>query len=101
MKKTFPLQIAGKENSRVLERVREEVGKYINREKRKPLPEGQERVFSCRIGFDETTAETKELKQVPAAIDAVAASGGAQVFVEIVATTRPRPAIEPPEPEAI
>lgn len=99
MKKTFRLQEPGKEPRRVVERVREEVGKYVNREKRKQLPEGFDQWdFSCRVGIDQATAEPKELKQVPAAIDAVAATGAEEVFVEIVASARPRPA-PPPEPE--
>ena len=90
MKKTFPLESAGKDPQRILERVRTEVGKYVNREKRKPLAEEFDRwEFACRVGPEEATAVAKELKQVHEAIGAVAASGAKQVYVEILAKARP------------
>lgn len=92
MKKTFSFERPGKDRQRVLELVRTEVGKYLNRERRKTLPEGHDQwEFDCRIGPDETTATNIPVKQVPEAIGAVAASGAAEVFVEIHARARPRP----------
>jgi hypothetical protein len=102
MKKKFSLEVPGKDRPRVLELVRGEVGKYVNREKRKPLPLEHEREFACRVGPDEANAVAMPVKQVHEAIGQVAATGAAEVFVEIVASTRPAPARdkEPQEPQS-
>jgi Family of unknown function (DUF6172) len=92
MKKTFPLQVPGKPDRRVLELIRAEVGKYLNREKRKRVPEDFDHwEFACKVGPDQATAVATDVKQVPAAIDAVAASGSAEVYVEITSSPQPRP----------
>jgi len=86
MKKTFPLQVPGKDSQRVLERIRNEVRKYVQREQKKTPPEGFNRwSFACKVGPDATSAATKLLSEVIASIDAAAKAGGAQVYVEIVA----------------
>ena len=95
MKKNFPLTAPGKDPQRVLELVRSDVGRYVNREKRKSLPEGHDRwEFSCRIGADEPRAVPVDVKQVHEAIGNVAATGAEQVFVEIHASARPTPVRE-------
>lgn len=86
MKKTFPLQIPGKDSQRVLERIRNEVRKYVQREQKKTPPEGFNRwSFACKVGPDAATAATKLLSEVIASIDATAKAGCPQVYVEIVA----------------
>ena len=40
MKKTFPLQTAGKDDARVRDKIRHEVNKYVRRSRRQELPEG-------------------------------------------------------------
>jgi hypothetical protein len=91
MRKTFPLVVPGKESQRVLELVRGEVGKYMNREKRKKLAEGYESWdLACRVGPDEATAVPVAAKEVHAAIGQVAAEGAEVVYVEILASARPR-----------
>jgi len=104
MKKTFSLQVPGKDDRRVLELVRSEVGKYLNREKRKTLPEDHDQwVFACRVGTDQATAVTTDVKQLPAAIDEIAASGAPEVYVEILASARPRAKVDltPPPPPGL
>ncbi len=102
MKKTFQLHAPGKEDSRVVAVVRSEVGKYINRAKRKPLPTTNDRwEFACRVGPDAATAVAHDWKQVPAAIDAVAASGADEVYIEILASAQPKPTPTPPPPPSI
>ena len=86
MKKTFPLQVTGKDSARVLERVRSEVRKYVQREQKKTPPEGFNRwEFVCRVGVDKDTPVNRRLSEVIASIDAVAKTGSPQVYVEIVA----------------
>jgi len=98
MKKIFPLKVPGKDDKRIVELVRNEVGKYVNREKRKALPPEHDRwEFACRIGPDKPSSLPTELKSVHVAIDAVAAAGAEEVYVEIVASPGRR-AKAPPLP---
>lgn len=86
MKKTFPLHAPGRDDARVRDKIRQEVNRYIRRESRKKLPEGFGRwEFSCRVGATAEDAATWTLKAVGGAIDAVALTGVAQVYVEIAA----------------
>jgi hypothetical protein len=95
MKKTFPLQVPGKDSQRVLERIRNEVRKYVQREQKKTPPEGFNRwSFACKVGPDAATASVKLLSEVIASIDSTAKAGGPQVYVEIIANPLHRPTAE-------
>jgi hypothetical protein len=86
MKKTFPLQVTGKDSQRVLESIKNEVRKYVQREQKKTPPEGFNRwEFCCRVGVDKTAPQDRRLSEVIASIDTVAKAGNPQVYVEIVA----------------
>jgi hypothetical protein len=92
MKKTFPLKEPEKVDARVLEAVKFEVRKYLKRERRKKFPEGfDEWKIACKIGPDQATAETKAVEDLFSAIDAVAQTGSAQVYVEVIASAGKRP----------
>ena len=95
MKKTFPLQVPGNADARVIEAVKFEVRKYLKRERRKTIPEGFDQWdFACKIGPDQVTAETKPVIEIFSAIDAVAKAGSPQVFVEAISSPGKRfPAI--------
>ena len=85
MKKTFPLQVPGHDDQRVLEGIKNDVRKYIKREKRKPLPTGIDFWdFACKIGLEKAGPETKHHTEVIPAIDAAAKAGAAEVYVEIL-----------------
>ncbi len=101
MKKTFPLQQPDQADARVIEAVKHDIRKYVKRERRKTLPEGFDQWdFACRVGVDASAAEPKPLKEVPAAIDQVAAGGATSVYVEILAAAGHRYAgITPPPTE--
>ena len=91
MKKTFPLQAAGKDDARVRDKVRHEVNKYVRRCRRKEVPEGfAQWEFACKVGADAETAEDKPLKDVAAAIDAVAEAGSIVVYLQIDAVPAQR-----------
>ncbi len=93
MKKTFPLKDPAKDDQRVVEAVKHDVRKYAKRERRKPLPEGFDRwELQCRVGPEPAQAGSRPFKEVAAAIDAVAAAGGAAVYVEILAVAAKWPA---------
>lgn len=106
MKKTFPLHAPGKADARVIEAIKSDVRKYVNRERRKPLPEGFEVwEFNCRVGLDAATAEPKVLKEIGGAIDSVAQTGADGVYVEVLAQASRRAsgasaALGPPTDEA-
>lgn len=92
MKKTFPLQVPGKDAARVLESVKSELRKYVQREQRKKLPEGFNRwEFACKVGVEEASAAVKPLSEVVTTVDAAAKAGAAGVFVEIVAVPGRKP----------
>jgi len=87
MKKTFPLHEPGNADERVVEAVKFEVRKYLKRERRKAIPEGFDQWdFACKIGPDQTLAEVKPVKEIFAAIDAVAKAGSPQVYVEVLSS---------------
>lgn len=86
MKKNFPLKVPNKAEARVLETVKNELRKYVQREQRKKLPEGFNRwEFACKVGDDAAGAVVRPLSEVVDAVDAAAKAGKASVYVEIVA----------------
>ena len=86
MKKTFPLKAAGKADARVIEAIKNDVRKYVNRERKKPLPAGFEIWdFACKVGGDQQSAESKSLREVGGAIDTVASAGAGAVYLEVLA----------------
>lgn len=87
MKKTFPLHVPGKEDSRVVEAIKLELTKYVKREKRKTLPpEMNFWDFRCKVGSEGASAWAILLPDVPKAVEAVAATGATEVYVEILAS---------------
>ena len=86
MRKTFQLQIEGKNPDRVLDAVKHDVRKYVKRERRHELPEGVDFWdFDCRFGADKDAAQVVHLAQLTGLLDLVAKEGGTQCYVEIVA----------------
>jgi len=86
MKKTFQLQIEGKNRDRVLEATKHEIRQYIARERRKPLPEGVDFWdFDCRFGATPDAAEVVHPVKLTQRIDALVTQGGASFYVELLA----------------
>jgi hypothetical protein len=86
MKKTFQLDIEGKHRDRVLEATKHEIRKYIQRERRKPLPEGVDYWdFDCKFGTSADNATVVHFATITALIDAVAKDGGAAFYLELLA----------------
>lgn len=86
MKKTFKLQIEGKNPDRVLEAIKHEVRKYVKRERGKTLPKGVDYwAFDCKFGATEETAEVVRLAEITQKMDEVASAGGESFYVEIIA----------------
>lgn len=92
MKKLFPLHHPRKADGRVLDAIKHEVRKYVQRELNKAHPDGApRRTFSCRVGASEANTQETTLKGISAAIDRVAQEGADVVFIAIKST----PAEEP------
>jgi hypothetical protein len=95
MRKTFQLQVEGKNPDRVLEAVKHDIRKYIKRERRRDLPAGADFWdFDCQFGATKEAAAVVHLSALTGLINGVVAEGGTQFYVEILA----RPAKRAPRP---
>ena len=93
MKKTFPLQVAGKHPDRLLEATKNEIRKYVKRERRRELPAGADYWdFDCRFGATEAAAQPAHLSALIGLVDALAKEGGSQFYIEILAKPAQRKA---------
>lgn len=105
MRKNFPLHIEGRHPDRVLDAVKNEVRKYLKRERRRDLPEGVDFWdFDCQCGLQADTAEVVHVAALIAAIDALAKIQATAVYVEILAKhgkRTPKPDLVPLVPELL
>ncbi len=100
MKKTYPLSAEGKHPDRVLEAVKHDIRKYFKRERNRPVPADADFWdFDCKVGATADSAEAVRVGAVIEAVDALAKTGAAAVYVEILSKHGVRvPA--PAKPEA-
>ena len=100
MKKTFPFQVPGNADERVLEAIKFDVRKYLKRERRKTFPEGFDQWnFDCKVGPDQETATVTPVADIFTALEAVAKTSVPKVYVEILAAPGKRfPAAPAPAP---
>lgn len=98
MRKTYLLNIEGKNRERLLDASKHDIRKYVKRERSRPLPEGVDYWdFECKFGSNEATAAPVHFATLMGLIDTVASEGGEQFYVEVVTrhglrTTKPRDA---------
>ena len=86
MKKTFQLTAEGKNPDRLLDAIKNELRKYLKRERRRELPGGADYWdFECRFGASESAAQPAHLSTLIGLVDGVAREGGSQFYVEILA----------------
>jgi hypothetical protein len=86
VKKTFQIQIEGKNRDRLLEATKHEIRQYLKRERRKALPEGVDFWdFDCKLGATPDTAEVIHLAKLTAQIDVLVSEGAASFYVELLA----------------
>ena len=98
MKKQFPLIHPKKEAARQLEAVKAELSKYLKRERRKTLPEGEDFWdFDCRCGQDAVNAEAVHVAELPQRVEALQAEGAHRCYVEILAKPAKRAKKAPSE----
>ena len=85
MKKTFQLDIEGKNRDRVLEATKHEIRKYVKRQRRVPLPAGVDFWdFDCRFGTTAENATVVHFATITELIDAVAKEGGNSFYLELL-----------------
>lgn len=97
MKKTFKINIEGKNRDRVLEAVKHEIRKYMKRERNKALPEGVDFWdFDCRFGLSPEAAAGVHVANITALIDAAAQDGADAFYLELIA----KPGIRQARPAA-
>ncbi|SFC67052.1 hypothetical protein SAMN05216344_12914 [Polaromonas sp. OV174] len=98
MRRTYQLNIEGKNRDRLLDASKHDIRKYVKRERSRPLPEGVDYWdFDCKFGSNEATASVVHFATLMGLIDSVAAEGGEQFYVEVVTkhglrTAKPRAA---------
>ena len=98
MKKTFKLNIEGKNRDRVVEATKHEIRKYVKRQRRVPLPEGVDFWdFDCRFGTSAENAADVHFATITPLIDEVVKAGGDSFYLELLAkeghrTARPQEA---------
>jgi len=86
LKKLFKLQQADKNPDRILEAVKNEIRKYMKRERKKKLPEDAIYWdFDCRVGVNSETAEVVTASEIIAALDKAHADNVSECYVEILA----------------
>ena len=87
MKKTYQLTADNKEPARVVEAIKNEIRKYIKREKRKTLPEGMN-VWNidCKFAKDDATPETIEFQDITKCIDEAAELNCKSIYLELLSS---------------
>ena len=96
MKKTFKINIEGKNRDRVLEAVKHDIRQYMKRERNKALPEGVDFWdFDCRFGRSQDSAESVHVATITALIDAAAQDGADAFYLELLAKPGVRKARDP------
>jgi len=93
MKKIFKLTDEKKHEDRVLEAVKNDIRKYVKREKKKDLPDKKLMYwdFDCKVGASADDAKVIAYEELIKGLDAVKATGATEVYVEVLAKTVEKP----------
>lgn len=101
MRRTYRLDIEGKNRDRLVEASKHDIRKYIRRERRKELPKGADFWdFDTRFGTEEANAVDVPPAELIRRIDALVAEGGNQFFVQVERKPGTRPVREAGEDAA-
>jgi Family of unknown function (DUF6172) len=85
MRKTYLLNIDGKNRDRLLDAAKHDIRRYVKRERARALPEGVDFWdFDCKAGASETAAAAVHFGALMASIDALVKEGGDRFYVEVV-----------------
>jgi len=93
MKKIYKLRDEKKHEDRVLEAVKNDIRKYVKREKKKKLEDAKMTYwdFDCKIGATADSAKVVEFDALIKELDAVKATGVTECYVEILAKVVDKP----------
>lgn len=93
MKKTFAFTDPKKHEDRVLEGIKNDIRKYVKREKKKTLPDKATMYwdFVCKIGATEDTSEEIAYEELIKTLDGIKATGVKNCYVEILAKVVDKP----------
>ena len=70
----------------MLDAVKHEIRKYVQRERRRALPQGVDYLdFDCKFGPTQDGAQVVHFATLTSHINAIAQAGGAQFYIEILA----------------
>ena len=86
MKKTFKLQVENKKPEHQLESIKNEVRKYLKRERKKKLPEDAIYWdFECQFGQEKEEAKSINISELTASLDEAHAKEWGACYIEIIA----------------
>ena len=93
MKKVFKLIDEKRHEDRVLEAVKNDIRKYVKREKKKELSDKKTMYwdFDCKIGASSDIAEAIPYEELIKALDKIKAMGVKEVYIEIIAKEVEKP----------
>ncbi len=85
MKKTYLLNVEGKNRDRLLDASKHDIRKYAKRERARVLPVGVDFWdFDCKLGSTDATAAPVHFAALITAVDALAKEGAESFYVEVV-----------------
>lgn len=86
MKKTFPFADPKHKPERVVAMIKNDIRKYVKRERRKKLPEDADFWdFDCRVGKDADSSAKAHVEELVPAIDKATKEGWTEIYIEILA----------------
>lgn len=91
MKKTFYLNPPDKKPGRQIESIRQEINKYLSREKKKPTPDDADFWgFDCKIGESDQSAAAIHVEEISSKITELASKELESFYIEILAKPQKR-----------
>jgi hypothetical protein len=103
VKKTYRLNLEGKNPDRLLDAAKHDIRKYAKRERARELPTDVDFWdFDCKLGSTDATAAPVHFAALIVAVDALAKEGAESFYVEVVTRHGHRmtkPATESLEPD--
>jgi hypothetical protein len=85
VRKTYLLNIEGKNRNRLLDAAKHDIRKYVKRERSRPLPQGVDfHDFDCQFGPSEAEAAPVHFATLIGLVDAAAKEGQDQFYVQVV-----------------
>jgi len=87
LKKTYQLTATNKEPARIIEAIKNEIRKYIKREKRKTLPDGMNFWnMDCKFGKDGLEPEVIVFTDITKYIDEAATLNSKSIYIEVISS---------------